>query len=240
MCLVASIRAVNKIMMGSVELSPFQERLKQLPAPVEITSFLLEENCDTCPQATEFLEELERLSPNITVRRYDLVRDRDKAVEMGVEKSPAFLLPTDGHHRVRWYGLPLGLETKTFVDDLFLAAGEAAKVHEQIQETVRRVTRPVHIQVFVTPTCPYCPKAAHLAHVFARLNPLVSADVLEANEFPTVSEVYGVSGVPKIVLNNLLQIEGMPQDQAFAQLVEYAGNPELLAQVLHRKSPPPS
>ncbi len=220
-------------MMSSVDLSPFREELGRIKSPVEIVSFSMDDNCDLCPQGKEFLDELEKMAPTVKVRRYDLVRDREQAVAMGVDKVPAFLIPTGDGHRVRWYGLPMGMETKSFVNDLLLVDGAPPEVPDAVKDRATRISRPVHIQVFVTPTCPYCPRAAQLAHSLARLNPLVTADVIEANEFPTVSEVYGVSGVPKIVLNNLLQVEGMPQDDAFALLVEYAADPALLARALH-------
>ena len=44
-------------------------------------------------------------------------------------------------------------------------------------------------------------------------NPLVVADVIEANEFPALSEKYAVMSVPKTVVNGRIQLVG-PQPEA--------------------------
>jgi glutaredoxin len=57
------------------------------------------------------------------------------------------------------------------------------------------------MQVFVTPTCPYCPQAVVLAHQFAMESDLVSAEMVEATEFPALSKRFNVSGVPQTTIN---------------------------------------
>ncbi len=57
------------------------------------------------------------------------------------------------------------------------------------------------MMVFVTPTCPYCPRAVILAHQFAMESPMVQAEMVEAMEFPKLSDQYGVSGVPHTTIN---------------------------------------
>ena len=47
-----------------------------------------------------------------------------------------------------------------------------------------------------------------MAHQLAMENPLILADVIEANEFPELSERYGVRSVPKTVINDRVQFLG--------------------------------
>jgi glutaredoxin len=75
--------------------------------------------------------------------------------------------------------------------------------------------------VFVTPTCPYCPRASRLAHTMAPESPRVRADVIE--EFPSPADRYGVRGVPKIVLNEPRGFEGALPEAAFLGHVMAAG-----------------
>lgn len=42
----------------------------------------------------------------------------------------------------------------------------------------------------------------------AQLNPRITADVIEANEFPDVSEQFNVMGVPKTVINGVEELVG--------------------------------
>ena len=73
---------------------------------------------------------------------------------------------------------------------------------------------PVHIQVFVTPTCPYCPCAVVLAHKLAMASELVTADMVEATEFPHLANKYHVHGVPRTVVNETIHIEGAVPEAA--------------------------
>src|SRR5690606_36762162 len=66
----------------------------------------------------------------------------------------------------------------------------------------------VHLQVFVTPTCPYCPRAVVLAHAMAIASDRVRADMVEATEFPHLSMKYNVMGVPRTVINDREFVEG--------------------------------
>lgn len=225
---------------GDIDLTPYRDQLRSLPSSLKVVAFSMESDCDLCPSAVRLLDDLGQAAPQISIERYDLVQHSAKAVELGVDKAPAFLLSSDGPARVRWFGLPLGHETKSFVEDLADVAKGAPRFGGAIEERLKAVHRPTHIQVFVTPTCPYCPRAARLAHRFALANPLIRADVIEVNEFPTVGQVYGVQGVPKIVVNNLLQVEGLPSDGGFAEILELAADPARLAKALHHEHESPA
>jgi hypothetical protein len=47
----------------------------------------------------------------------------------------------------------------------------------------------------------------------------VTADVIEANEFPELSAAFAVSGVPKIVLNDRVELLGSQRESRFLQAV---------------------
>jgi thiol-disulfide isomerase/thioredoxin len=63
------------------------------------------------------------------------------------------------------------------------------------------LSEPVLLQVFVTPTCPYCPQAVITAHQMAMESPYVEAEMVEATEFPELSNQYQIMGVPDMVIN---------------------------------------
>ena len=57
----------------------------------------------------------------------------------------------------------------------------------------------------------------------------VTADVIEANEFPDLSRRYGVSGVPKVIINDKVEFTGaVPEQHLVAAIQQAAGvEPEL-------------
>jgi len=73
---------------------------------------------------------------------------------------------------------------------------------------LKDISTPLRLQVFVTPTCPYCPRAVFLAHQFAMENEHIVADGVEATEYPHLSVKYSVRGVPKTVGNDKDVAEG--------------------------------
>ncbi|HDL50630.1 MAG TPA: glutaredoxin, partial [Firmicutes bacterium] len=92
---------------------------------------------------------------------------------------------------------------------------------ERNRRKVEAVKEPLNIQVFVTPTCPYCPRAARIAHKMAFINENIMGDMVEASEFPNLSEKYGVYAVPKIIVNDKVEFEGaLPEDQFIAQVLK--------------------
>ncbi|MBI3990391.1 MAG: thioredoxin family protein [candidate division NC10 bacterium] len=65
------------------------------------------------------------------------------------------------------------------------------------------------------------PAAVRLAHRFAMESDLVTADMVEAVEFPHLVQRYSVRGVPKTVINEKAAIEGaLPEPAYLAQVLQ--------------------
>jgi hypothetical protein len=47
----------------------------------------------------------------------------------------------------------------------------------------------------------------------------VTADVIEANEFPELSDQFSVSGVPKIVINDRVELIGSQREAKFIEAI---------------------
>lgn len=84
---------------------------------------------------------------------------------------------------------------------------------------MKSVTKPLHIQVFVTPTCPYCSIAVRTAHQLAIENLNITADMVESIEFPHLANRYSVMAVPKTVINDKIEFVGAPSEEEFVDYV---------------------
>ena len=201
------------------------EELAALENPVRIIVFTQEFECELCREARELAQEIAQLSNKIAVEVYDFVKDAKKASEFMVDKVPALVLMGKHDYGVRYYGIPAGYEFATFLKDLKMVSKGATELSEKSRSRLASVSSPVHIQVFVTPTCPYCPKAVSLAHQFAIENPHVRADMIDVAEFPHLGQKYAVMGVPKVIINERVEFTGfLPEDQ-FLQHVIVASKP---------------
>ena len=100
---------------------------------------------------------------------------------------------------MRFLGAPAGYEFMSLVEAVILAGTDDSGLTAGEQGADRRARRPdpLDILVFVTPTCPHCPRAVTLAHRMAVESPLIRATCVEATEFMDLSQRYRVTGVPK-------------------------------------------
>jgi glutaredoxin-like protein len=139
--------------------------------------------CQFCKETEQLVQELTQLSPLLEADIHDIDHEGALAERYGVDKVPA-LIVTDGNiTNIRYFGIPAGMEFTALIEDIVMVSQGTTNLSEEVREKIHRIQKPVHIQVFVMPTCPYCPKAVRTAHQFAMENPHIVADMVEATEF---------------------------------------------------------
>ena len=206
-----------------------EELQKGMTDPVRIVLFTQEVECQFCREARELVQEVSSLLPDkILVEIYDFVKDSDKAKEFNVDKVPAIAIVGKKDYGIRYFGIPYGYEFNTFVDNIINVSKGTTNLSEDTKKKLQSLEKPVHIQVFVTLTCPYCPIAASLAHKFALESDKIRADVIEVGEFPHLGQKYSVMGVPKIVINERTELVGaVPEAQFVAHVLQAAKPPSI-------------
>jgi glutaredoxin-like protein len=180
-----------------------QDRLANLVNPVTVAVFTQEFECDLCRETRELAEEVAALSGGkVKTEVYDLVRDSAKAQSLGVDKIPAIaVLGAGGEDRgIRFFGIPAGYEFMSLLEALEMVSRGDSGLSPGTREKLKALKDPLSLQVFVTPTCPYCPRAVLTAFRFAMESKLVTAAMVEATEFPQLANKYQVSGVPHTVI----------------------------------------
>jgi len=192
---------------------------EKLVDPVRIVMFTQEIECLYCAQTRELVQELPPLSDKITVEVHDFVADAAKAKEYGIDKIPALAIIGKKDYGVRIYGIPYGYELQTLIDAIITVSRGTTDLSDNTKSILKEVKNPVHIQVFVTLTCPHCPVAAAVAHKLAVESDLVKADVIDSGEFPDLAMKYNVVGVPKIVINDKIEFVGAFNEDLFAEHV---------------------
>jgi len=187
--------------------------------PVRVILFTQELECQYCSQTKQLVTEIATLNDKIQAEVHDFVADAELAKQYGIDKVPAIVLLGQKDYGIRLYGLPYGYEFQTLLSALAIVSQGKTDLSEETKAKLRLITVPVHIQVFVTLTCPHCPAAASMAHKFAVENDLIKADVIDANEFPQLAMKYGVMGVPKIVVNEKIEFVGAVPENMFLEHV---------------------
>ncbi len=195
-----------------------------LSGKVKLIFFKPSAGCQFCAQIEELLSEVASTSSAISKEAYILENEEELAEKYKVDKAPAIIIEGKNKGLVRYFGIPSGHEFSAFIQDIIDSSTGEVELPEDLKQQILRIDFPVHIQVFVTPTCPYCPPAVKLAHDFAILNENVVADMVEAVEFGELAMRYGVQGVPKTVVNDRIELEGAyPADIVVKRILELKG-----------------
>lgn len=200
-----------------------------LKDPVRVVLFTQEIECEFCKESRELVTEVAELAPDkIKTEIYDFVKDADKVKEFNVDKVPAIVILSSKDYGIRYFGIPYGYEFNSFVDNIINVSKGTTNLTKETKKKLASIEKPVHIQVFVTLTCPYCPIAAGLAHKFALESDKVRADVIEVGEFPHLAQKYAVMGVPKIVINERTELVGaVPESQFVDSVVQAQKTPSI-------------
>lgn len=178
--------------------------------------------CDYCKETGDLLKELSEISDKIVLEIYDFVADKDTVEKYNIKRIPAIAILGEKDYGIRFYGIPSGYEFSTIIEDIIDVSKRGTKLSKEIKERLAKIDKEVNIQVFVTPTCPYCPRMVHTAHQFAIENDLISAEGIEVIEFPHLGNYYNVEGVPKTVINDKEEIVGLVPELSFLESIEKA------------------
>jgi glutaredoxin-like protein len=193
-----------------------REMFGGLDAPVKLHVFTQGEGgaleCEMCRETRELLEEVASLSGKLSVEVHDFVADADTAAAYGIDKIPAVAIVRGGEeakdYGIRLYGIPSGYEFGTLIEDITMVSKGDPGLNTKVLAALEALPGPINIQVFVTPTCPYCPRAVLLGHKLAMASDKVTASMVEATEFPHLANKYQVYGVPRTVVNDVIHVEG--------------------------------
>jgi glutaredoxin-like protein len=171
--------------------------------------------------AKQVLDEIVSLCELLTLEEVNFVLEQDRARQYGVEQIPTIvLLRGDQDTRIRFLGAPAGYEFMSLIEAVILAGTNDSGLTPDSRALVaEHVTGPLDIQVFVTPTCPHCPRAVTLAHRLAVESPLITASCVEATEFMDLSRRFRVTGVPKTIVNGSIEILGAVPEAQFVRTV---------------------
>ncbi|MEM0086849.1 MAG: thioredoxin family protein [Candidatus Micrarchaeaceae archaeon] len=197
---------------------------KNLTGNVNIMLFTdAKDKCQYCSETLELLTEVSKLSDKIKLTTYDVNVNKKEAAFLGVDKTPAIVIGGAKIYNIFYFGIPAGHEFSALLDDIIDASNNKTRLTDSTRSALNSIKSKLEIKVFVTPTCPWCPRAVRMAHQFAMENSNIRSSMIESMEFPELAEKYGVMAVPKIVINDSVSFEGaLPEPQFLEYVMEAA------------------
>jgi glutaredoxin-like protein len=205
-----------------------KELFGELESDVKIIFFTKQEACEYCDEIDQLIGEVAELSDLINASVFDFNQNPELAEKYGVLYAPTLvILAQDGDtltdYGVRLLGAPAGHEFTTLIHDILYISKRRTDLNDETREYLNGLTEPLLLQVFVTPTCPYCPQAVLLAHQMAMESDLVQAEMVEATEFGDLAARHMVSGVPQTTVNDgLARVVGAVPAPALIEQIEAA------------------
>jgi glutaredoxin-like protein len=206
-------------LLSAAENTRAAARLANLPHPVRLHLFTQALDCESCDDTRRLLADLAALAPRLIVDEHNLVLDRDLAASLAVDRAPAIAVVGDADAGIRFLGAPVGHELSALLDAIVMVSARDSGLSAASREKLAGLSSPVAIQVFSTPTCVYCSQAVALAHRAALESAKVSATGVSVIEFPDLIRRHRVTGVPKIVLNDRVELLGAQPEAVFIDAI---------------------
>jgi alkyl hydroperoxide reductase subunit AhpF len=110
--------------------------------------------CATCEDARQMAELLRDAAPEkITMDLVDITRDLERAAADQVNDVPTIAVASDSEiGRIRFQGLPTGTEFPALIDAVERVSREEPGLSQESLEALAKLTEPVEVMVFATPT----------------------------------------------------------------------------------------
>lgn len=194
-------------MLDAKTMEKVKETLSGMKNPVKLIIFQSKSH-----ESGQFMEqlakELAEANRHISVHVRDFDSDKELGFEYAVSQPSTMCIVGKEKRHIKVLGIPAGYEFAPFLQTILDVSKGSTDLPKDMENRIKAIDFPVTMKVFVTPTCPYCPGAARLAHIMALINPNIHGELVEANEFPELSQKYQVSGVPKTVINDVVDLVG--------------------------------
>ena len=195
-----------------------KDLFKKLDGNVKLVFFTQEMECPFCSQARELIQDVSSLSDGkIILEVYDFVADKDKVEKYKIDKIPALVVEGRKDYGIRFYGIPAGYEFTSFITSIVMVSKGISGLADETKEALKKLKEPVNIQVFITLTCPYCPKAVEMSHRLAMESDLITAEMVESSEFPLLVQKYNIMSVPRVIINDKVDFEGALPEKDFVE-----------------------
>ncbi|MGQ9572382.1 MAG: protein disulfide oxidoreductase [Dehalococcoidia bacterium] len=186
--------------------------------------------CPYCKPTRQMLEELAALTDKISLRQHIFEEAREAVAQYKVERIPAIVLHGGDKRWLKYYGFPSGHEFATLIETIVDISGGITYVSDTARKRLRKLKKDVRIQVFVTPACPHCPQMARLAYHLALESPHITAEVIEATEFPELTQRYQVRAVPTTIIDDKLTLPGSVPESVLLDIIERVAQPAPLTE----------
>jgi len=199
-----------------------KKQFESLKDDVKLIVFTQKIECQYCEDNRSLAKEISGLSDKISLEVFNFQTDKEKKEELNIDRIPAIVITGKKDYGIRFYGIPAGYEFTSLLTAIKMVSTGDIDLSDDTKAFLDGLDKDINIQVFVTPTCHYCPSAVVLAHKLAYYSDKVTASMVEVSEFPHLAVKYGVQGVPRTVINEKYSQEGAAPEAMLIEKIKEA------------------
>ena len=139
-------------MLRDSDVTEIRARLQGMVNPVKLVHFTQELNLEYGREARQLLEELAQISDKLSVETFNILLDKEKVAEYAIDKVPATVIRNGKDYGIRFFGLPAGYGFSSLLDAILAVSQADSGLKPESREKLAKLTQPLHLQVFSTPT----------------------------------------------------------------------------------------
>ncbi len=134
-------------------VAQLKEEFQKLANPVRLAVFSQALAEPESEQVRRLVEEVAALDARLAFESYNFVLDQEKVAELKIARIPAIaVMGADKDYGVRLYGMPTGYEFGSLVDAILDVSSGDSGLAPETRAALAALDRPLHLQVFSTPT----------------------------------------------------------------------------------------
>lgn len=152
-------------------------------------------------------------------------------------RKPAMAISAQGDKtpRVVFAGVPMGHEFTSLILALLQAGGHPSKASEQVQQQIKGLQGKMNFEIYISLSCQNCPDLVQALNLMARLNPNVSATMIDGALFQQEVDSRQVMAVPTVFLNGELFVQGRTELEEILAKLDTAGADRAAAELSERE-----
>jgi glutaredoxin-like protein len=139
-----------------------------------------------------------------------------------IERLPAVILLGSSDHGIRLYGFPLGYDLISFLDTIIDFSIGAPHLQTETLQRLQTIKAPIHIKVFVNPSCIFCPVMSHLSNQFALVSSYIYTDSIDAWYFQETAKAYNVKSLPTTIINEKVKFTGAVTEEELLEHIIFS------------------
>lgn len=177
---------------------------------VRILAFYSDVSCPTCQDTMQYIEEICELNEKLDLKKYEKTKHAEIFQKYDISLVPALIVSNSESKNsgIRFYGIPSGYEIHSFIHAIKMVSGIENSIESVIIERIKRLNKTFHLDVFITPTCSFCPQAVINGHILANYNDKITCDMIESTSMQEYAKSFEISNVPVTLINGKTRING--------------------------------